>query len=291
MNRVLGSRACLWLKNWLSFLDRQYHIHSQTKIMATTNTQALRRLDSYPPERLPESDGKPMAETDTHRKQMFILLDALEEYLRPYPRRYASGKTFVYYRDDADERQSVAPDIFVVLDVENKERRYYNIEEEGKAPDLIIELISTGTKLEDLGNKRVLYANLGVREYYVFDPTGEVLKGQLRGFRLNDGEYIPIIGSRLQSQVLDIDLVVEQGRLRLYDRKTGLRLLTYEESEAARRKAEAKATAAAEKAATAETKAAQELAARQMAEAKAAAAEAEMTRLREDLAKLRAQPS
>lgn len=234
--------------------------------MATANSQALRRLDSYPPERLPESDGKPMAETDIHRKQMFILLDALEEYLRPHPRRYASGNTFVYYRDEAGDRQSVAPDVFVVLDVENKERRYYNIEEEGKAPDLIIELISTSTKLEDLGNKRVLYAGLGVREYYVFDPTGEVIKGQLRGFRLNDGEYIPIVGSRLQSQVLDIDLVVEQGRLRLYDRNTGQRLLTHEESEAARRKAEAKAA---------------------QAEAKAAAAEAEIIRLREELARLR----
>lgn len=225
-----------------------------------------------------------MAETDTHRNQMVDLLDELREYLRPHPRRYASGNTFVYYLDDAGERQSVAPDIFVVLDVENKERRYYNIEDEGKVPDLIIELISTATKLEDLGNKRVLYAGLGVREYDVFDPTGEVIKGQLRGFRLNDGEYIPIIGSRLQSQVLDIDLVVEQDRLRLYDRNTGQRLLTHEESEAARRKAEAQAAAA-------EAKAAQELTARQAAEAKAATAEAEIARLREELAKWRGQPS
>jgi Uma2 family endonuclease len=227
---------------------------------------------------------------------MVDLLDELREHLRPYPRRYASGNTFVYYRDDAKERQSVAPDIFVVLDVENKERRYYNIEEEGKAPDLIVELISTGTKLEDLGNKRVLYASLGVREYYVFDPIGEVIKGQLRGFRLVDGEYVPIVGARLQSQVLDIDLVVEQGRLRLYDRNTGQRLLTHEESEVARRKAEAKAAAAEAKAATAETKAAmadakaaQELTARQAAEAKAASMEAELIRLREELAKVREQ--
>jgi hypothetical protein len=69
---------------------------SEAKIMAITGTQALRRLDSYPPERLPESDGKPMAETDAHRKQMFILLDALEEYVRPYPRRYVSGNIFVW---------------------------------------------------------------------------------------------------------------------------------------------------------------------------------------------------
>jgi Uma2 family endonuclease len=79
----------------------------------------------------------------------------IREYLRPHPRRYASGNTFVYYRDEADDRQSVPPDIFAVQEGENKERRYYNIEERRKAPDLIIKLISTGTKLEDLGNKRV----------------------------------------------------------------------------------------------------------------------------------------
>jgi Uma2 family endonuclease len=214
-----------------------------------------------------------MAETDKHRKQMFILLDALEEYLRPHPRRYASGNIFVYYRDESGERQAVSPDILVVLDVENKERRYYNIEAEGKAPDLIIELISTTTKLEDLGNKRVLYASLGVREYYIFDPIGDVIKGQLRGFRLMDGEYVSMVGTRLQSQVLEIDLVVDLGVLRLYDRQSGQRLLTHEESEAARRQSEAKA-------ATAEAKAAQEAATRQ-------AAEAELTRLREELAKLR----
>jgi hypothetical protein len=112
----------------------------------------------------------------------------------------------------------------------------------------------------------------------------------LRGFRLVDGEYVPMVGARLQSQVLDIDLVVEQGRLRLYDRNTGQRLLTHEESEAARRKAEAKAAAAEAKIAAAEAKAEQELAARQAAEAKAAAAEAELARLREELAKLREQP-
>jgi hypothetical protein len=92
--------------------------------------------------------------------------------------------------------------------------------------------------------------------------------------------------------------VVEQGWLRLYDRKTGLRLLTHEESEAARRKAEAKAAMAEAKVATAEAKAtaaeakaAQELAARQAAETKAVTAAAEINRLREEMAKLRGQPS
>ncbi len=255
--------------------------------MALPNALALRPLDYYPAERLPESDGKPMAETDKHRDQMVNIIYGLREQLRPNPRCYVSGNIFVYYRDEQGERQSVSPDVLVVLGVENKERRYYNIEVEGKAPDLIIELISTSTKLEDLGGKRVLYASLGVREYYIFDPLREVIPSQLRGFRLFEGEYLPMVGGRLQSQVLDIDFEVEQSWLRLYDRKTGQRLLTHGESEAARKKAEAKAARvelslvkAETEAAQAEAKAKQESVARQ-------AAETELAQLREELAKLR----
>lgn len=235
-----------------------------------------------------------MAETDIHRDQMVNIIYGLREHLRPSPHCYVSGNLFVYYRDEEGERQSVAPDVLVVLGVENKERRYYNIETEGKAPDLIIELISTSTKLEDLGSKRVLYAGLGVREYYIFDPLREVIPGQLRGFRLFEGEYMPMVGGRLQSQVLEVDFEVEQGWLRIYDRKTGQRLLTHGESEAARKKAEAKAARVERSLVQAEHEAAQAEAKAVQAEAKAKqesvarqAAETELQQLREELAKLR----
>lgn len=235
-----------------------------------------------------------MAETDIHRDQMVNIIYGLREHLRPSPHCYVSGNIFVYYRDEKGERQSVSPDVLVVLGVENKERRYYNIETEGKAPDLIIELISTSTKLVDLGSKRVLYAGLGVREYYIFDPLREVIPSQLRGFRLFEGEYMPMVGGRLQSQVLEVDFEVEQGWLRIYDRKTGQRLLTHGESEAARKKAEAKAARVERSLVQAEHEAAQAEAKAVQAEAKAKqesvarqAAETELQQLREELAKLR----
>jgi hypothetical protein len=87
-------------------------------------------------------------------------------------------------------------------------------------------------------------------------------------------------GDSLHSEVLGLELRVEDGLLRLYDPKTGEYLRTPEETEIALRL---------EKAARqiAEDKAEDELAARQAAEAKIAAAEAELVRLREELAKLR----
>ncbi|MDZ7289492.1 MAG: Uma2 family endonuclease [candidate division KSB1 bacterium] len=229
--------------------------------MATTTARVLAPPDSYQEEYLPESDGKPMAETDVHRNLMIALLHALKEYYREQPQVYVSGNIFIYYRDEAGVMQSVAPDIFVVFGVEKKDRRIYKLEEEGKAPQVVIELTSSSTKAEDLILKHYIYANLGVQEYFLFDPYGETIRPALRGFRLEGGEYVPLTGTSLRSEVLDLELRMEEGQLRLYDPKTGERLRTPEEAEAERRA---------------------EKAARQ-------AAEAELARLREELTKLQGQ--
>ena len=234
----------------------------------STMTAPARR--SYPEVYLPESDGKPMAETDDHRDIMMDVLDTLEERFRADEQIYISGNIFVYYRDDTGEMQSVSPDILVVRGVPKKKRRIYNIEKEGKAPEFVLELTSLSTKKEDLGNKRFVYANLGVKEYFIFDPFGDTIRPALRGFRLESGDYLPIVGTRLKSEVLGLELRLEDGRLRLYDFKKDQPLLTRAESHAARRAAEAKALAA---------------------ETKAAAAEAENARLREELAKLQSNQS
>lgn len=228
------------------------------------------RLDSYPEDYLPESDGRPMAETDRHRQLMIALLHALRERFRERADVYVSGNIFIYYHDEAGELQSVSPDVFVVFGVANKERRIYKLTDEGKAPEVVIELTSRNTKVEDLVSKHYIYASLGVREYFLFDPYGEAMQPMLRGFRLKGGEYLPMSGGRIYSETLELDLVAEAGELRLYDPITGERLLTPEEAEAERRA---------------------EKAARQAAEARAAEAEAENACLREALAKRQGQKS
>ncbi len=243
----------------------------------TTTAGVTYPLESYwdeTPDReeyLPESDGKPMAETDTHRRYMLDVLDALDEHYRDDPWTYVTGNIFLYYPDETGKLHAVSPDIFVVHGVEKKDRRIYNMKVENKAPDVVIELSSLSTQMEDLGNKRFLYARLGVKEYFLFDPFGEAINPLLRGFRLADGEYMPIVGTRLLSQVLGLELRLEEGKLRLYNPKTCEYLLTREETHRARRTAEVARQAA-------EAKAAQEEAARK-------AVEAELVRLREELAK------
>jgi Uma2 family endonuclease len=192
-----------------------------------------------------ESDGRPMSETDLHRKLLIALLHALEEFYRNDPKVYVSGNIFVYYRDESGKMQQISPDILVVFGVDKKERRTYNIEDEGQAPEVVFELTSNSTKVEDFFTKRYIYAALGVKEYFIYDPYSETGQHALQGFRLESGEYVPIKEIRqknaagLHSNILRLELHEAQGGLRLYNPKTGVYLRAPEETEAALQAAEA----------------------------------------------------
>ncbi len=69
----------------------------------------------------------------------------------------------------------------------------YNIWQVGKPPDVVIEVASPSTYRKDIYEKPAIYASMGIPEYWLFDPTGGELYGQaLMGYRLMDGEYVPI---------------------------------------------------------------------------------------------------
>jgi Uma2 family endonuclease len=179
--------------------------------MGTGIQRKVSPQDINPVARLPESDGKPLAETDTHRTLMIDLLTALDEHFQCDPQVYVTGNIFFYYQDEAGVLQSISPDIMVVRGVEKKIRRIYNMEIERKAPDVVIELTSISTKREDLGNKRFTYAYLGVKEYFIFDPLSETVGPPLRGFRLENGDYVSMPATRIGSEGLGLDLKVEDG--------------------------------------------------------------------------------
>lgn len=188
----------------------------------------------------PESDGRPMAETDLHRKMMIALLHALEEYFRNTPEVYVAGNLLLYY-EKGNPKASCAPDVFLVRGVPKGDRRTYRLWEEGKAPNLVIELTSKSTRQEDTDNKPALYTQLGVEEYFMFDPLNEYLRPPLIGYRLDKGEYVrmePSTNGRFKSEVTGLELGTLNGWLRFFDPATGLPLRTPAEAEEARRKEE-----------------------------------------------------
>jgi len=174
----------------------------------------------------PESDGKPMGETEFHVEEIIYLIDALKDRYRDAPDVYVGGDMFLYYVE-GDPKKVVAPDVFVVLGVPKRKRRTYKLWEEGLPPTLAIEVTSASTRQEDL-NRKALYERLGVTEYILYDPLGEYLKPRIQGFRLSGGRYEPIPqeprGS-LQSRTVGLTFTMEGPELRLIDTATGDPLL------------------------------------------------------------------
>lgn len=192
----------------------------------------------------PDEDGKPMAEGDIQRKYMLYATAVLGMYFQR-PDVYVSGNLFIYY-EQGNPESVVAPDVFVVFGVDNKDRRSYKTwEEQDKTPDFVLEITSKTTRSKDQGAKKGIYAFLGVREYFQYDPTGDYLNPQLQGFRLVEGNYFPVPtntladGISLPSEVLGLELQVKSGEMRFFDPATGQNLLTYEEQAAAQQQAEA----------------------------------------------------
>ena len=223
----------------------------------------------------PETDGKPIAETDMHIDALISLREALKDHFRDTPHVYVAGNLLLYY-EAGDPTACVAPDIFVVKGVTKQNRRIYRLWEEGVSPAVVIEITSRSTRLEDLGTKRALYAMLGVQEYFVYDPLGEYLQPPLQSYRLQGGEYErmpPADEGRYVSQELGLQLCLEDGRLRLIDQASGEPLLTPAEAQAARRAAEARVV--------------QEATARRVAEGRAAEIAAELDRVRAELERQR----
>lgn len=213
-------------------------------------TETLIKPEVFPEQEdifYPEEDGEPMAESDFQRKPLTYCVEALENRFESDPDVYVSGNLLIYYKE-GDPYKSVAPDVFVVFGVPKHDRGSYKIWEEGKGPDLVIEILSKTTWKKDLNNLS-LYRRLGVSEYFLYDPTGKYLEPVLQGYRLDAKRNFRKIRAKklpgdileLHSGLLGLELRNESGRLRIYDSAEQEYLFTYTEERDSRIRAEARA--------------------------------------------------
>lgn len=189
----------------------------------------------------PESDGRPMAESDIHLDEMVYLREALKEHFRAVPDVYVAGNLLLYYVE-GKPRFCVAPDAFVVRGVRKGKRKVYKLWQEGKGPCLAVEVTSDSTRDEDLETKREIYERLGIEEYFLFDPQGDYLNPTLQAHRLVAGRYQPLPpqndGSIL-SQTTGVLFRPMGERLQLADAATGKVYLRDEEMRDENRKLQA----------------------------------------------------
>ena len=245
-----------------------------------------------------------MAETPWHMDAMFDAIWGLKRHFRDRPDVYVAGNMMMYYVED-DTRTSVSPDVFVTFGVPRlPERRVWRTwTEGGRFADFVLEVTSKSTRREDEATKKALYAKLGVREYWQFDPEGDYLDPMLKGHRLDRaGEYVPLAleerdGALGHASLLGLELRLDGDRLRFFDPAARAYLPTQSELMCARTEAEAardRAEASREKAEVARDRAEasrekaeaerdEEARRRRSAEAGLRAAEAEMAELKRRL--------
>ncbi len=209
---------------------------------------------------LPCDDDQVM-ETQRHKYQMDLLQETLLPWLEKRQDGYAGANMFVYYSlEQVKNRDFSGPDFFAVLNVSNRERKSWVSWQEGKVPDVIVELLSETTANFDKTEKKKIYQDkMKAPEYFWYDPFDT---NDFKGFRLENGVYQPLqfdSQNRYISQQLQLALVLWYGVYRgvetfwlRWETLVGELLLTEREF---RDKAQAKADEAQAKADEAQAKA------------------------------------
>ena len=194
----------------------------------------------------PTSDGEPMAESDLHWDVTAYCCNALRSWFASRPDVYVASDNFLYY-ERGNPKSVVSPDCYVIFGVAMELRDSYKAwENGGRLPDVVIEITSKSTRVEDTGNKYRKYQDvLHVAEYFLFDPTADYITTRLRGYRLGENGYAPIVpdaNGYLHSEQLGLNLTVQGNRLKFFDPQRNAYILNYPDLEAAL-KAQAERTA------------------------------------------------
>ena len=164
------------------------------------------------------SADQPPLESYLHLQQMMLLLNCLDWLWRDRQDYFAAGNLSIYYSARKLKSEDFrGPDFFVVLGTEKRPRKSWMVwEEEGRYPNVIVELLSDSTAKSDRGLKKEIYQTIfRTPEYFWFSP--DTLEFQ--GFMLERGMYQPIQPNdrgNLWSEQLQLFLGIYEGQLRFF---------------------------------------------------------------------------
>lgn len=176
------------------------------------------QLDALMPDASQLESDEPEMESSLHYTQLLILVSCLEWLWRDREDFFIGANLTIYYsRQQLRTREFRGPDFFLVQPTEKRPRKSWVVwEEEGKYPNLIIELLSPSTASVDRTDKKELYQNrFRTPEYFWFSPD----TFEFQGFRLIGDQYeeiSPNVNNWRWSEQLGLYLGVEQGVLRYW---------------------------------------------------------------------------
>jgi len=140
-----------------------------------------------------DEDGIPL-ETHWHRLAISLLADVIAWLYRGRRDYFAGGNMFIYYSlEQARDKKYRGPDFFFVKDAQWKPKRrwWWVLDEGGRYPDVIIELLSPGTARMDRTTKKKIYERtFRTPDYFCYDPFTNLLEGWSLG---PEGRYEPLL--------------------------------------------------------------------------------------------------
>lgn len=129
---------------------------------------------------LVETDGEPL-DSAWHRDAINLLVELVRSHLRGRKDYFVGGNMFIYFSlVQARNRDFRGPDFFYVSGVRHDPHRKYWVvwEEDGRYPDVIVELMSSSTATEDLTSKKSIYERtFRTPDYFCYDHEKETLQG------------------------------------------------------------------------------------------------------------------
>jgi Uma2 family endonuclease len=162
--------------------------------------------------------NEPEMESSLHAEQLLILVTCLQWLWHDRHDFFIGHNLTIYFsRQQLKNQDFRGPDFFLVKQTEQRPRRSWVVwEEDGKYPDLIIELLSDSTASVDKGLKKELYqSRFRPPEYFWFSP--DTL--ELAGFRLIGHQYQSIAlesNGYLWSEELGLHLGIHDQKLRYF---------------------------------------------------------------------------
>ncbi len=137
---------------------------------------------------------------------------------------HVRGGVTIHYRNEGSDA-SITPDVFVVVGDVDVPEVSYQAWEEGANPDFVLEVMKPSNTLEDVRASTATCERLGIREYWAFDPSGQLLEPEFGrrvvGYKMRlDSTYEEIPATddgNSYSSALFLYIKAVEGHLSIYD--------------------------------------------------------------------------